>query len=98
MKEPVRITLQKRGDRYGDVDVQAGLYDELLEVIGKHVQEWRSMTPRQRQSIRMICLKISRLVCGNHDDADSWHDIEGYARLAVQGPTSSLDSEGGEPD
>jgi len=34
------------------------------------------------EALEMICLKMARLVCGDSNNRDSWHDIEGYARLA----------------
>ncbi len=30
----------------------------------------------------MICLKISRIVTGDPEHPDNWHDIAGYATLA----------------
>jgi hypothetical protein len=75
----VEKTLLARGKRYGDVDVQADVFASLMTAINHGVMG----NPRERQSMVMICLKLSRLVAGDTSDADTWHDIAGYARLAV---------------
>jgi hypothetical protein len=33
------------------------------------------------EALDMICLKISRIVTGDHNAVDHWQDIEGYAAL-----------------
>ena len=38
----------------------------------------------QAESLDMICNKIARIVCGDSNYIDSWHDISGYATLVVQ--------------
>lgn len=40
------------------------------------------MSAVQRESLDLIATKIARLCCGDPDNADSWLDIEGYAKLA----------------
>lgn len=39
------------------------------------------MLPDQREALDMIFHKIGRIVCGDPNYADSWHDIAGYAKL-----------------
>lgn len=37
-----------------------------------------------RESVDMICSKLSRLVCGDPHHLDTWRDIIGYATLVVR--------------
>lgn len=35
----------------------------------------------QRESLDLICTKMSRIIAGNPDEPDHWLDIAGYAQL-----------------
>lgn len=75
--------LDERGEKYGDVGEQSETLDRLLWTmqtsIGSH---WRSkLDCRQRQSLTVIALKISRILHGDPDYDDNWDDIAGYALL-----------------
>lgn len=72
--------LKERGRAYGDVEVQAAKFEDLLEAMGQ-LQDPR-LNPVQKQSLRMIALKVSRILTGGGDQ-DTWRDIEGYAKLAA---------------
>jgi hypothetical protein len=37
----------------------------------------------QQEALDMICHKIGRIINGDPDYADSWHDIAGYAQLVA---------------
>lgn len=43
--------------------------------------KWRSLDPDQKEALEMIVHKIGRILNGDPDYADSWHDIAGYAKL-----------------
>ena len=36
-----------------------------------------------RESLEMICVKMARIVCGDHNEPDHWRDIIGYAQLVL---------------
>jgi hypothetical protein len=42
------------------------------------------MQDDQREALDMIAHKIGRILNGDPNYADSWHDLEGYARLVEQ--------------
>jgi hypothetical protein len=42
---------------------------------------WGSLRADQREALEMIATKIGRILNGNRDHIDSWHDIAGYAKL-----------------
>ena len=41
------------------------------------------LSPDQREALEMIAHKIARILNGDPDYADSWHDIAGYAQLVA---------------
>jgi hypothetical protein len=36
-----------------------------------------------RESLELICMKMARIVCGDHNEPDHYLDIKGYAQLAL---------------
>lgn len=36
-----------------------------------------------RESLELICMKMARIVCGDHNEPDHYIDIKGYAQLAL---------------
>lgn len=80
MTEPtVEETIEDRDGKYGDVEAQAAVYVGLKAVIASMVGP---VSPVHQQSLDMICLKLSRITCGDPANPDNWHDIGGYAKLA----------------
>lgn len=77
----IGTTLRERHETYGDFATQATIAQKLKEVMHE-TQNWSSMTFAQRESLDMIATKISRILNGDSDHIDSWHDTVGYAKLA----------------
>jgi len=82
----VKDTLAARGKHYegpgGYADTAATAQD-LKDVMfrGPNWQLGR-LSAAQKESLHMIANKIARIVNGDPNHADSWHDIAGYATLA----------------
>lgn len=74
-------TLAKRGRQYGNYGHMAEIAQNLKEVMSQGLS-YKNMDPAKKESLDMIATKIARIVCGNPDNPDSWHDIGGYAKLA----------------
>jgi hypothetical protein len=74
--------LTARNATYGDYDHQAAFAQDLKDSMGQ-APNWRDLKPSQRESLEMIATKISRILHGNPDHADSWVDIAGYANLGA---------------
>ena len=75
-------TLKERGNRYGKFTDHAAITQELKATIRAHaLVAGTRIEPDQREALDMICHKIGRIVCGDPNYADSWHDIAGYAKL-----------------
>ena len=73
-------TLNQRGKRYGSFESQGELSQKLKEIM-REVQGWEDLSPSQKESLDMIVHKIARILNGDPNYADSWHDISGYATL-----------------
>lgn len=71
-------TLTQRGERYGDYGRMATVAQHLKEAMGSRAH----LTAVERESLDVIATKIARIVCGEPLQRDSWHDIQGYAKLA----------------
>lgn len=79
----VEQTLTERGNRYGPFDSHAEI-TQLLKLIMRDVPGWAELSPSQAEALDMIAHKIGRVLNGDPDYADSWHDIAGYALLVEQ--------------
>ena len=42
---------------------------------------WHRLDPDMKEALEMISLKVARILNGDADVTDHWHDIAGYARL-----------------
>ena len=75
-------TLKERGNRYGKFADHAAITQELKATIRAHtLVAGTRLKPDQQEALDMICHKIGRIVRGDPNYADSWHDIAGYAKL-----------------
>jgi hypothetical protein len=73
-------TLAERSSRYGSFATQAEIEQDLMVRLA--IQEgWNRLSADQKSAIQMICVKLARIVNGDPNYRDNWHDIIGYARL-----------------
>ena len=77
----VSQTLADRGKIHGDYAQTAATIQNLKQ-IARHSPNWPSLTHVQSESIEMILHKIGRILSGDPNHPDHWHDIQGYAKLA----------------
>ncbi len=42
---------------------------------------WSKLSPDQQEALDMNAVKTSRILCGDPDFPDHWHDICGYSKL-----------------
>lgn len=78
----VNNTIDERGSRYGKFVNQAELSQKLKDACVVHAMKHkREMEADQWEAIEMILHKIARIINGDPNYADSWHDIGGYAKL-----------------
>jgi hypothetical protein len=79
----VESTLDERGKKYGTYWIQAGTA-QSLKLQMKTTPNWINLEDHQKESLHLIATKISRILHGDPNHIDSWHDIAGYAQLVVQ--------------
>jgi hypothetical protein len=85
-KPPPQIeqTLQERGSRYGDFRDHAQI-TQCLKHVMQQSPNWREkrLKHMHMEALEMIAHKIGRILNGDPDFHDSWHDIVGYAKLVA---------------
>jgi hypothetical protein len=76
----IATTLAERGSRYGEFKDHAviaqGIQDAMRAPPG-----WAKLAADQKQALTVIADKIARMLNGDPDYTDNWHDIIGYATL-----------------
>lgn len=77
------LIAERRGT-HGEWAQQSATEQQLKDVLHSS-PAWPDMTVQQRAAAEMICVKLSRIACGNPGFADHWQDIAGYARLGECG-------------
>ena len=83
----IEETLKERGDRYGDFKGYAVLdehFKKVYEFSGSKIEAVH------QAGLDMIFGKIARILNGDPNYADNWHDIAGYATL-VEKELNKLD-------
>lgn len=80
-KEKLADTLSKRKHTHGEFTEYSSISQRLkLTALGGSKNY--EMTEVQNEALDMILGKIARIVTGDPNHADNWHDIAGYAKLA----------------
>lgn len=81
----VASTLAERGSRYGTFVGHAQVTQRLKAHIEEELRlRGKDLADDQREALDMICHKIGRIINGDPDYEDSWHDIAGYAELVAK--------------
>lgn len=73
-------TLDERGTRYGEFPEHAMITQAIKRAMADSTN-WRSLDDDKKEALEMIAHKIGRILNGDPEYMDSWHDIIGYARL-----------------
>ena len=80
MINTIQATLAERGERYGEFKH----YALLAQGMKSHMRAepgWHELPADAREALEMIVSKAARIINGDGNHADSWHDIAGYATL-----------------
>ena len=75
----IEDTLKERGDRYGSFLDYANTVHDIT--VAMDYRSNPSLQPVHCEALNMIVGKIARILNGDPNYADSWHDIAGYATL-----------------
>ena len=73
-------TLTERGTRYGDFPGHAKITQSIKAAM-RASPNWHTLDDDMREALEMTAHKIGRILNGDPDYKDSWHDIIGYIRL-----------------
>jgi hypothetical protein len=74
--------MRDRHGTHGDFKENAAM-SQMLKLAIHGSKYWYMLSAVQRESLDMICLKISRILSGHPDYKDHWRDLAGYAILAM---------------
>jgi len=82
----VQSTLEQRGCRYGQFIGQAEVTQDFKRLLQNHLtrRNYKVLPDIQQEALDMIFSKIARIINGDNNYDDSWHDIAGYASLVVK--------------
>lgn len=71
--------LDEREKTHGDYKMVAKVSQHLKDAL--FIGPCEQLPETHRESLEMICVKMARIVCGDHNEIDHWRDIAGYAEL-----------------
>jgi DNA modification methylase len=85
MTDPIQATIKERTNHCGPFTSHAEITQQLKGVISIYVRRKpvKFLEFDQQEALDMICHKIGRILNGDPNYADSWHDIAGYAQLVA---------------
>lgn len=91
-------TLSERGSRYGVFSSQAKISQDIKRAMVQG--NWSRLADDQKECLEMFGHKIARILNGDPNYHDSWHDLGGYAKLVADrlSPCTEEDSSGKVPD
>lgn len=75
-------TLKERGNRYGAFDEHARITQNLKRAMVDS-PNWATLPDDMREALEMVQHKAGRILNGDPNYHDSWHDIVGYAKLVA---------------
>ncbi len=74
-------TLKERSEQHGDFWENAGLTERLLDV-ARDGRNYQALSAVKKTALFFILHKTARILAGDPNHVDHWHDIAGYAKLA----------------
>jgi hypothetical protein len=81
----IKSTLDERGSRYGDFCDHAEVTQDFKAVLMDALATRdKVLPPIQQEALEVIFHKIGRIINGDNNYVDSWHDISGYATLVEE--------------
>jgi len=76
----VDTTLAERGNRYGDFKEHARITQNVKAAMVDS-PNWVCLPLHMKEALEMMAHKVGRILNGDPQYKDSWHDIIGYIRL-----------------
>lgn len=82
-KTPGQKVIETREKAHGNYKLQADTAQDLKNVLRGGISPFHDLPAYHRESLDMLCIKISRIIHGNPNEPDHWRDIAGYATLSL---------------
>lgn len=79
--QSIEQTLEERGSRYGSFTGHAKITQDIKRAMQQG--NWPNLADDQKECLEMIAHKVGRILNGDPDYHDSWHDIVGYTKLVA---------------
>lgn len=76
----LRETLAERDATHGGFPAKSSFIQQAKSDM-RGCLGWQSLAADQQEALDAIQVKIGRILFGNADHRDNWHDIAGYATL-----------------
>ncbi len=76
----IDATLAERGARYGAFKDHAVIAQNIQDAM-RAPAGWAKLAPDQKQALTVVADKIARMLNGDPNYIDNWHDIIGYSKL-----------------
>ena len=77
----IEKTLKQRQKTHGDFATHAKISQDLENVMREH--GLYELDADQIEALEMVAHKIARILNGNPNYFDSWHDVAGYSTLVA---------------
>lgn len=76
----IHDTLSERGTRYGEFSEHARITQNIKRVM-RDSPNWESLSDSMKEALEMDAHKKGRILNGDPNYHDSWHDVIGYNQL-----------------
>lgn len=81
-QQTIEATLAERQSTYGNFEDVAFVTENIMSILAKvRVNGLDDLPNTHRMALYMIASKMARIVNGDFNHLDSWHDIGGYSKL-----------------
>ena len=81
-KPDIDETLAERGNRYGEFDEHARITQAIKAAMADS-PNWTTLSADKKEALEMVAHKVGRILNGDPEYHDSWHDIIGYTKLVA---------------
>ena len=78
----INETLKERGSTHGDFQENSDVSQKIKKILRDSLN-WEDMSPDQQECLDMTAHKIGRILSGDYNFHDHWHDCAGYFTLVA---------------
>tara|TARA_R110002074_G_scaffold262994_2_gene435130 strand:- start:15619 stop:15897 length:279 start_codon:yes stop_codon:yes gene_type:complete len=89
----IQTTLADRGSRYGSFPEHARITQNIKRAMTDS-PNWSTIRADQKEALEMVAHKIGRILNGDPDYHDSWHDMVGYSKLVADSLAQAAQEQG----